>query len=65
MPNIIEQTIHDLIDNHEENKKHLDENNTNFASTNYNRGYFDGYHDALVDLLNNLGYEHNYEIYNE
>lgn len=53
----IEQIINDLIENNKEN----------FAIPHdeYGTGYIEGYHDALVDLLNQLGIEHDYEYYND
>lgn len=64
MTNIIEDTVRDMLANHEENKICF-EKETKATVRNYQRGYFDGYHDALVDLLNNLGIENDYEIYND
>lgn len=33
-----------------------------YALSLYETAYLDGYHDALVDLMNKLGIEHNEEI---
>ena len=55
------QTIKSDIDNlmydNEENLHHI--------LNEYDRGYVDGYHDALVDLMNQLGIEHDEEIWNQ
>lgn len=64
MTNIIKDTICDMIENHEENKICF-EKETKATVRNYQEGYFNGYHDALVDLLNHLGIENKYEIYND
>ena len=49
------QIIKDLIADNEENT----------INDSYDNGYYEGYHDALVDLMNKLGIEHNEEIYNQ
>ena len=54
---MIEQMIKDLIENNKEN--------FNFSQDEYETGYIEGYHDALVDLLNQLHIEHDYEYYND
>lgn len=53
----VKQTVDNLING----------NKDNFAMSEnrYDRGYAEGYHDALVDLLNQLGIEHDYEYYND
>lgn len=54
-----EQIIKDLITDNEDN---------NIEPTIYDpygKGYYEGYHDALVDLMNKLGIKHNEEIYNQ
>lgn len=50
MTNITEDTIRDIIANHEKNKMHIEKEN-NAILRNYQEGYLDGYHDALVNLL--------------
>ena len=55
----IKQIILDMINNNKENFESLLYNNDGYAT-----GYPDGYNDALVDLLNQLGIEHNEEIIN-
>lgn len=52
-----EQTIKNLIADNEEN------NIEPIVSDEYGKGY-EGYHDALVDLMNKLGIKHNEKIYN-
>lgn len=54
---IIKSTIMDLIDDNKEN--------THYILNAYDEAYTDGYHDALVDLMNKLGIEHNEEIINQ
>ena len=49
------QIIKDLIADNEEN----------IINNPYDDGYYEGYHDALVDLMNKLGIEHDEEIYNQ
>ena len=39
--------------------------NMHYALNEYDRAYTDGYHDALVDLMNKLCIEHNEEIINQ
>lgn len=53
-----EKIIKDLIDSNEENKEICD-------GDSYSNGYYEGYHDALVDLMNKLEIQHNEEFYNE
>lgn len=55
--NNIEQIIKDAIENNKENIR--------FTVDEYAGGYVEGYNDALVDLLNTLGIENNYKIYND
>lgn len=55
---MIEQIIKDLIADNEEN------NIEPIVSDEYGKGYYEGYHDALVDLMNKLRIKHNEEIYN-
>ena len=57
MNNTIEIMIKDLIENNKENHR--------FCLNPYDEGYCDGYHDALVDLMNQLGISHNEEIINQ
>ena len=54
---MIEQMVKDLIEN---NKK-----NIHFRVDEYEGGYVEGYNDALVDLLNQLGIKHDYTYYYE
>ena len=51
-----EQIIKNLIEGNKENFA--------MSENRYDSGYAEGYHDALVDLLNQLGIEHDYEYYN-
>lgn len=65
---MIEQIIKDQIENNKENfsDKVLETEKTLPDSVrNYNVGYREGYHDALVDLLNTLKIDHEYEIHNQ
>ena len=39
--------------------------NYHYILNEYDNGYADGYHDALVDLMDALGIEHNEEIINQ
>lgn len=55
---MVEQTIKDLIDDNEGN------NNPAIINAPYGKGYYEGYHDALVDLMNKLKIPHNEDIYN-
>jgi len=57
MNNTTEIMIKDLIENNKENHR--------FCLNPYDEGYCDGYHDALVDLMNQLGISHNEEIINQ
>lgn len=52
-----EQIIKDLIMDNEDNKPFLEDE--------YGTGYYEGYHDALVDLMNKLNIKHNEVFYNE
>lgn len=52
-----EQIIKNLIEGNKDNFA--------MAENRYDNGYAEGYHDALVDLLNQLGIEHDYEYYND
>jgi len=54
---MIEQIIKDLIADNKEN--------CHYILNKYDNGYVDGYHDALVDLMNQLGIEHDEEIWNQ
>ena len=54
-----EQIIKDLIADNEEN------NIEPIVSDPYGKGYYEGYHDALVDLMNKLHIPHNEEFYNQ
>ena len=49
--------IMDLIDDNKENLY--------YTLSKYDEGYVDGYHDALVDLMNKLGIKHNEMIINQ
>lgn len=51
-----EQIIKDLLEDHKVNKAHID--------SDYSEGYYDGYNDAMVDLMNKLGIKHDEEIRN-
>ena len=53
-----EQIIKDLIADNEGN------NIEPIVNDEYGKGYYEGYHDALVDLMNKLRIKHNEEIYN-
>ena len=55
----IKQIILDMINNNKENFTTPLYNHDGYAT-----GYPEGYNDALVDLLNQLGIEHNEEIMN-
>lgn len=48
--------INDLIE--------LNDKNYNEGNGVYQDGYPDGYHDALVDVLNQMRIEHNHTYYN-
>ena len=52
----MEQIIKTLIEDNKEN--------FNIPQDEYGTGYREGYHDALVDLLNKLKIKHDYEYYN-
>ena len=52
-----EVAIKRLLNDNERNKDNVVENT-------YGEGYYEGYHDALVDLMNKVGIKHNEEIYN-
>lgn len=39
-------------------------NDENLIYNGYDEGHRDGYHDALVDLLDELNIKHNHEFYN-
>lgn len=52
-----EQIIKDLIADNEENLQ--------IVKNDYDFGYYEGYHDALVDLMNKFGIQHKEEIYNQ
>lgn len=54
-----EQIIKDLLTDNEGNNVEV------ITSDPYGKGYFEGYHDALVDLMNKLGIKHNEKIYND
>lgn len=56
--NDVEKVILKLIRDNEGNEK------TSVLS-GYNRGYFEGFHDACVDILHGLGIETSEEYYNE
>ncbi|ADL36071.1 hypothetical protein bpr_II132 (plasmid) [Butyrivibrio proteoclasticus B316] len=56
--NMTEWTVKNLIADNEEN------NIESITSDAYGKGYYEGYHDALVDLMDKLGIKHNEEIYN-
>lgn len=58
----IHEIIEKLISDNEGNKNTLDDHDSFIAG--HRTGYYEGYHDALVDLLNKLGIQHNHEIYN-
>lgn len=53
----IKDIIIDLISDNKENG--------HYVLNDYDNGYVDGYHDALVDLMNKLHIEHNEEIINQ
>ena len=55
------ETIEKLITQNEGNKTSLDDTDPRISG--YRTGYYEGYHDALVDLLNELGYPCEHEIY--
>ena len=55
----IKQIILNMINNNKENFTTPLYNHDGYAT-----GYPEGYNDALVDLLNQLGIEHNEEIMN-
>ena len=55
------ETIEKLITQNKGNKKFLDDTNPRISG--YRKGYYEDYHDALVDLLNELGYPCEHEIY--
>lgn len=44
----------------------IESNEKNYSEGNgvYQGGHLDGYHDALVDVLNQMRIEHNYTYYN-
>ena len=50
----------------QEIKKRVEENEENreTISTSYDEGYMEGYHDAMIEILNYLGVEHDQEYYN-
>ncbi len=54
---MIKDIIMDLISDNKENM--------HYVLNEYDQAYTDGYHDALVDLMNKLGIEHNEEIINQ
>lgn len=54
---MIKDIIMDLIADNKDNM--------HYALNEYDHAYTDGYHDALVDLMNKLGIEHNEEIINQ
>ena len=56
----IKQIVLDMINNNKENFTTPLYNHDGYAT-----GYSEGYNDALVDLLNQLGIEHNEEITND
>ena len=60
---MIQDIIEDMLANHTGNKDTLDDPDA--AVSNYRHGYYDGYHDALVDLLNMLHIPHKHEIINQ
>lgn len=41
----------------------IEDNDANDPITTWERNYNEGYHDALVDVLNHLGVEHDKEYY--
>ena len=51
----IAQEIKNRVDANEYNKERAD--------TKYGYGYTDGYHDALIEILDFLGVEHDQEYY--
>lgn len=54
---MIKDIIMDLIEDNKENGHYI--------LNDYDDGYVDGYHDALVDLMDRLHIEHNEEIINQ
>ena len=56
---MIEQIIKDMIDDNEVNNMPV------IREDPYGSGYYSGYHDALVDLMNKLNIPNNETIYNE
>ena len=56
----VEIEIKRLIKLNEDNKPFLGST----IHDQYNAGYFDGYHDALVDLMEHLNIKHEEEFYN-
>ena len=55
---MIEEIIKDLIMNNEDNKPFV-------IDEGYGMCYYEGYHDALVDLMNKLNIKHNEVFYND
>lgn len=60
--NDIIKTIEQFIISNQENTKNIDYNEN---KNNYATGYTQGYHDALVDILNKLKVNHSFELYND
>lgn len=54
---MLRDIILDLIAKNKENAPYI--------RNEYDQGYVEGYHDALVDLMNELHIEHNEEIINQ
>lgn len=52
----IAQEIKNRVDANEENRETI--------SDKYGEGYMEGYHDAMIELLNWMGVEHDQEFYN-
>lgn len=52
----VKEALNFLLTEHEDNKGLLD--------TKYDNGYFEGYHDALVDVFNKLSIPTDEEYYN-
>lgn len=56
----VEQIILDMIKNNKQNFESLLYNHDEYAT-----GYYEGWNDALVSLLDNLGIKHNEDIINK
>ena len=55
---MVEQTLKDLITSNENNKPFV-------IDEGYDTGHYEGYHDALVDVMNKLNISHNEHYYND